>query len=51
MDMGWWNSNLVPELVQMTHTARLARMDSRAHNNYNPFPSTLAIRLSSVGIP
>jgi hypothetical protein len=35
MDIGLWNSNLVLELVQMTCTAGLARMDSGAHNIYN----------------
>jgi hypothetical protein len=35
----------------MTCIAGLARTDSEAHNNYNPFPSIPAIRLSLVGIP
>jgi hypothetical protein len=51
MDVGLWNSNLVLELVQMTYTAGFARTDSGAHNNYNPFPSIPAIRLSLVEIP
>jgi hypothetical protein len=51
MDVGRWNSNLVPELVQMMCTTGLARTDSGIHNNYNPFPSIPAIRLSSVGVP
>jgi hypothetical protein len=42
---------LVLELVQMTCTAGFARMDSGAYNNYNPFPSISAIRLSLIGIP
>jgi hypothetical protein len=46
-----WNSNLVLELVQMMCITRLARMDSGAHNNYNPFPSIPAIRLFLVEIP
>jgi hypothetical protein len=35
----------------MTCTPGLAKMDNGAHNNYNPFPSIPAIRLSLVGIP
>jgi hypothetical protein len=46
-----WNSNLVLELVQMMCTAGLVRTDNGTHNNYNPFPSIPAIRLSLVGIP